>query len=91
MRMPTSLRQCYLTMTYPSKIVADSVHPNKQGLWFSICGFILISANIFLVVKLLPTFFPHMFLKKPFIVWCISHVVNTHCSTLSDVCNQQRT
>lgn len=54
--MPTGLEQCYLPMIFPSKVVAVSMCPNKEGLLFSIGGFILIAANIFLVVKLLPAF-----------------------------------
>lgn len=46
------LGQCCLT----SKVVADRMHPIKEDLLFSIGGFILIVANISLVVKLLPTF-----------------------------------
>lgn len=50
------LGQCCLTVIFPSKVVADRMHPIKEDLLFSIGGFILIVANISLVVKLLPTF-----------------------------------
>jgi len=87
--MPTGSGQRYLTTIFPSKAVTDSMCPNKDGLLFSIGGFILIAGNIIFVVKLLPTS-SIIFLKKLFTVWCISHVVITHCPSLSDVCNQQR-
>lgn len=64
--MPTSLGQSYLTPIFPNKVMADSMCPNKEGLLFGIGGFILIAANIYVVVKPLPTF-SIMFLKNPFI------------------------
>lgn len=73
--MPTRLGQCYLTRIFPSKVAADSICPNKEGLLFSIGGIILIAANIFLVVKLLPTSPTTHFRESH---WCISQVVNTH-------------
>lgn len=55
--MPASLGQCYHTMIFPSKEVADSKCPDKKGLLFSIDGFILIAGNIVLAVKQLAYFF----------------------------------
>lgn len=55
--MPTSLGQCYLTVIFPSKEVADSKSTDKEGLLFSIGEFILIAGNIVLVVKIFAYFF----------------------------------
>lgn len=87
--MPTSLGQSYYTMIFPSKEVADSKCPDKKGLLFSIGGFILLTGNVVLVVKLLAYFFHYVSEKA--IYFFISHVAITYCPTLLDVCNQQRT
>lgn len=62
--MPTSLGQCYLTVIFPSKEVADSKSTDKEGLLFSIGEFILIAGNIVLVVKIFAYFFPSCFWKS---------------------------